>query len=618
MICLMTTLRYRLASVVAASVAAMACIGMVGCSGGIDSTPVSPAKTLVTAQGRIMGGQQPVQGSTIQLYTVGTGGSASASKALIASSIVTSDGSGLGGNLSNAFNTLPAGEFTITNTYSCSSATEVYITATGGNAGSGNNTGLELMAAIGPCSTLTPTSFLTINELTTVAATYALAPFMADAAHVGAVGSNSIGLVNAFNMASTLVSLQTGAVATAASGVGVPTARLDTIADILAACVNATSSSASACTTLDAATGATDTLDAGLAIAKNSGSAAVTALFSLVSGMSPFTPVLSKQPNDFSIAVTYTGSEIASPGGLAIDSSGNGWITNEGGFSVVKLPSFSPAFTTTAYTNGNLISPRGISIDRLGNVWIANTGGNTVVELNSAGTALSSTGFTGGGLSAPVAIANDSAGNAWVANSSGNSISEFNSSGQPTSASPITGGGVLGTPSAIALSSTGQIAVANAATGQLCLFSHTAVLQSCASDGFLFGSTGVSISSTGNVAMAGSTTGAAVAGAFTLATTSGAVNAASPTQGGGLTQPSAVAYDGNGTAWFANSTSISAFSGVSAITPTAGLGMLSAPVAIAIDPSGNVWTANSGDNSVAVFVGLASPMSTPLAFQAGP
>ena len=93
-----------------------------------------------------------------------------------------------------------------------------------------------------------------------------------------------------------------------------------------------------------------------------------------------------------------------------------------------------------------------------------------------------------------------------------------------------------------------------------------------------------------------------------------------PATGGGLNLPSAIALDGNGTAWVANATGIAQIpAGNSApTTPATGLGTLNQPLAIAVDGSGNIWTANSGDNSVSVFVGLAAPVATPLAVRAGP
>lgn len=573
-----------------------------GCGAGVAGFDSKAAATSASTQGRVMGGQQPVSGATIQLYTVGTTGTASASTPLLTSS-VTTDANGM---------------FSITGKYSCSSATQVYITATGGNSGAGTNSAIGLMAALGACSSLTSGMFININELSTIAADYALAPFMTDYVHVGATGSNPTGLVNAFKMATTLVNYQAGAVATAASGVSLPTTRLNTLANILGTCINGNSAASTpACTTMFTATGAAETIGAGLAIAKNPGNSTITSLYTLVTGTPPFSPGLPSQPNDFTLPVSYTGSELNSPGGIAIDAGGNVWVTNEAGFSVVKMPPLTTTFATATYTNGGLVAPRGISIDRSGNAWIANTGANNVVELSQVGAALSTEGYVGGGISTPVAIANDSAGNAWVANFGGSSITELSSTGVPTTASPITSS--LSYPTGIGVDSSGNIAVANGGTGQMCVFTNAGVLSSCANDSYLLGSTALAVSTTGNVAMTGTTTGASLTGALTLATSAGVVNGASPLTGGGLTMPTAVTFDGNGTAWVANSASISAVnSSGTVLSPAAGYGSLNSPAGIAVDPSGNVWTANSGDNSVTVFVGLGAATKTPIALSAGP
>lgn len=553
--------------------------------------------------GHVFGGQQPVSGATIQLYTVGTTGNGSAASPLLAGS-VTSDA---GGN------------FSIGGQYSCSGATQVYITATGGNAGSGPNSALSMIAALGSCAALqanAASTFININELTTVAAVNALAPFMADSTHIGAASTNAAGIAHAFAAAASLVSTQSGQIAAAPANVTLPSVQLNTLADILAACVNTTGASSAQCTTLFNATGATNTSGAALAILRNAGASAITALYSLASATPPFVPSLSAAPNDFTLAVKYAGSELLAPYGIAIDSNGSAWVTNEAGAAVTKLTVLSAPFASSSYTGGGLLAPRGISIDRTGNVWVANSGGNSVVKLSSAGAVLSGPGFTAGGINAPLAIATDSAGNAWVANFAGNSITELTSTGAAAAGSPITAS--VNEPTSIALDASGNVAVANSGTGAVCLFNNASVLQSCPGDGLLFGATAVAVSRTGALAMAGSTTGATVAGAFTLGTSSGAVSSASPVTGGGLTLPTAVAYDAAGVAWFANTASISAFNGVSALTPATGFGTLNAPQGIAVDASGNIWTANSGDNSVTIFVGLAAPTSTPVAANVGP
>jgi hypothetical protein len=95
-----------------------------------------------------------------------------------------------------------------------------------------------------------------------------------------------------------------------------------------------------------------------------------------------------------------------------------------------------------------------------------------------------------------------------------------------------------------------------------------------------------------------------------------------PVTGGGLSMPSAVAVDGAGKVWVTNAATAGSLSelayGQSAPVPSSGLGVLHTPMALAIDASGSIWTANAGDNSVSEFVGMATPVTTPLAANAGP
>jgi len=606
-------------SAVAATLAATLLTGC-GLNNGTSSatvTGVAPAGT-AQAKGVVHGGQQPVSGAAIQIYTVGTSGTASASTALITSTTVTTNSSG-------AFS-IPAGAYSCT---SPTAATEVYIVSTGGNAGSGTNSALTLMAALGPCGSLNSSTYISINELTTVAAAYALAPFMSTSSSyssIGASGSYPTGLANAFAMANQLVNSATGQEPTAPAGMTIPASTLNTLADILASCVNSSGPTSSACTSLLSATVASETIGAGVAIAKNPGATAITSLYSLASSSPPFVPTLATQPNDFTVALNYSTSALVAPYGIAIDASGNAWVTNEAGTSVVKAvtptiltssPYTAIPFSTSSFGSVGLLAPRGISIDRTGNIWIANAGGNNVVELNSSGVNVGSSPFSTGGISAPISIANDSAGNAWIANFYGNSITELNSSGAAQNSSPVTGSGALSSPSSIALDASGNVYVANAATGEICEFNHSAVLQSCPGNGDLFGSTAVAVNGNGNAVLAGSTSGPSITGAFTLLS-SGSATTSSPVSGGGLALPTAAAYDGAGYAWFTNSSTLSEFSGSTALSPSTGYGSLNSPAGIAIDSSGNVWTVNDGDNSISIFVGLAMPVVTPLSLNVGP
>ncbi len=198
---------------------------------GGTTTAVSTAST-TTSGGRILGGQQPVSGATVTLYTVGTTATASAATALYST---TSDANG-GFALSSG----------TTKFYTCPTTTSlVYIVATGGNPGltSGtNNTGISLMTALGPCSNLTTSTFIQINELTTVAAVSSLSAYMTSASTVGSTTAAAASLAAAFNVATELVNTSTGV----APGVSVPTGYtapatlINTLGDIAAACINST------------------------------------------------------------------------------------------------------------------------------------------------------------------------------------------------------------------------------------------------------------------------------------------------------------------------------------------------------------------------------------------
>jgi hypothetical protein len=170
-----------------------------GC-GGVGAGPESAKSTVTPAgrQGVVMGGQQPVNGATVQLYAVGTGGDGSAASARLAPAVATG----------------PDGSFNITGLYTCPSASAlVYLVATGGNpglSGTVNNAQLALMAALGACGNLTGSTYVVINELTTAGAVYSLAPYMASATAVGSGTSDASGLASAFSLANELVNMATG------------------------------------------------------------------------------------------------------------------------------------------------------------------------------------------------------------------------------------------------------------------------------------------------------------------------------------------------------------------------------------------------------------------------
>jgi hypothetical protein len=218
------------------------------------------------------------------------------------------------------------GGFSITGDYACIAEQQVYLYAQGGNPGSAPNAALGLMAALGTCpasgnflSGPAPIPYITINEVSTVAAAYAFAGFATDATHVSSAGTAAaeLGIATAFANAANLETLPTG-VALATTPVGsepAPQAEINTLANILAACVNSDGTvtgpaNPTPCYTLfnnassggSSGTAPTDTATAAINIAHNP-FADVPALYGLASSPPPFSPPLSVQPNDFSMAI---------------------------------------------------------------------------------------------------------------------------------------------------------------------------------------------------------------------------------------------------------------------------------------------------------------------------
>lgn len=591
-----------------------------GCAGNIPanfgtSTPVS---SYVHITGSVYGGQTPISGATVQLYTVGTTGTASASTALISQTPT------LGQN-----ETTSTGGFNLSGLYSCPTpSSEVYLASTGGNAGANSvNSDIALVAALGDCNTLVAnaaTLTIQVNEASTIAAAYALAPFATSLTRVGATGVEPSGLINAFANANLLANTSTGNAggASLAIGVTVPTAELNTLADILAACVNSNGGSSgdgSACGTLFAATGVTtNTFDAALQIVKNAGYSRITGLYSLVTAQSPFQPTLVSQPADFTVALTYAGSSsLATPWGIAIDASGNAWVTNESGTSIAE---FTSSGTAATYTANGLVGAKGIAIDNSGNVWVANTAGNSVIEFPSASINTPAS-FTVGGIAGPSALAVDHSNNIWIANQNGNSVTELSNAGAALNSSPLTASGNITVPTGIAIAPSGGsvYVTSGSSAGNVAVLSNVGIYQSSLTDGTLVGPVSLAFAGT-NLGVTGFTTGVSVTGA--LSDFSGTTPAPLSPATIGVGNPAGIASDG--TLFFvannATSGSLDIFApGASVpLSSVSGYGSFNAPIGVAVDASGSVWTTNSGSNIVSRFIGLAQPATTPLAANIAP
>ncbi len=249
--------------------------------------------------GHVMGGANPVAGSSVAVWAPGT----------------TGYGTGATQFPNTASTTANDGSFD-SGIFACpSDDTQIYVTAQGGNAGGGANTSLMMMAAVGACDTIGfGANSYVVNEVTTAGSVYALSQFLITSTPgiVGAPASDAAGLADAFATLASLVDPGTG---TALSGASQET--LNSIANALAACNQTDGASSPACTELfdcalpgavfsaGACTGGTgsvtDTLTAALSIALNPASVSVDGIYDVSTKAAVYSPALTSAPPDWSL-----------------------------------------------------------------------------------------------------------------------------------------------------------------------------------------------------------------------------------------------------------------------------------------------------------------------------
>lgn len=270
-----------------------------GCS-SVSPVATSIANPSVTLRGMVHGGQQPVVGATIQLYAIGTTGDGSAGAPLGSSTTTASDGS-----------------FSLTGRYNCTTAvnganTLVYLLSIGGNSGSGTNANLVMMAALGQCSGLTSSTFIYIDEVTTVGSVAALYPYMTSAQAVGSGSSDAAAFATAFGNVAEYTNTSTGSV----PGPNLPlgyyasSTEINTLGNVIAACVNSTGGIAGDGTpcgnlfnlTKSGGVAPTNTVSALLNILNNP-TQNVSSLFSLPQPIAPFQPSLSTAPTTWALPI---------------------------------------------------------------------------------------------------------------------------------------------------------------------------------------------------------------------------------------------------------------------------------------------------------------------------
>lgn len=617
---------------VCASLLGSSCLLVTGCGVGPSADP-NPVP--LTVNGRVHGGQQPVVGAKIQLYVAGSAGNGSASSPLLTTSVVSGADGG----------------FSITGDYSCPSAkSQVYLVATQGNPGlgsGGNNPALAMMAALGSCGNLTPSQFIWINELTTVAAAWALAPFSQDIAHIGASSTNSVGLANAFLNAQLIANTSNGTVATLPSNLTTEPGKINALADAVASCIN--SDGTSGCSPLFTAatpsggSAPTNTWNALMNIVKNPAKN-VNGVFSAIGSTPPFATTFTQAPKDWTLSLTVTGGAVNTPEGLGVDSQGNVWVSNHSGIVSAFSPQGAP-LSATGFGSANATEAYGLAIDPSDNVWVtigespSHSGTKGSLEkfsgVSSGGTLGTMTTYVDNSINYPYAVAIDSGnGNVLIANYyvKGTSTNLVILNPTANTYTAVNTGNDVGVPVALAPDAAHGVWISSG--NGIGTAAHVDASGNVTFSSQCCGATdGVAVDSAGNVWLADSTDSDAAGDS------GGAVTELGPDGStlhdfittGGISNPSHIAIDAAQNVWISNFhappgsgltyESFSELSGVNssspgtALSPSTGYGLdakLLSPFSMVVDPSGNLWLSNTGANSLVMFFGMATPTKTPM------
>lgn len=324
---------------------------------------------------------------------------------------------------------------------------QLYLTAT-------NESQVELALIIGNYTE----SSLVINELTTVAAAYAMAQFWQGNIISGSPSSISI----ASGMNQNLVSITNGQLSNVISSP--PNAdqsnalRLtNTLANAIAECVKDNTTCTELFNVAKAVNGTipNNTLQAMQNLALNPAQGVNEIMAISNQSRNLYTPSLLRTPDAWTIALKFnnTGSEscpFGGPGNFAFDHNGYLWITNNvvqgtpnsTDCMIVLKPNGSPAdgqndtVKSPVYGGGILGAGYGVSVDSLNQIWLGNFGwGNLIPNgsislFSSTGLALSGTTGFNNLVYRVQALKPDSNNNLWIA-SNGNQRIVVYPSGNP-------------------------------------------------------------------------------------------------------------------------------------------------------------------------------------------
>jgi uncharacterized protein (TIGR03437 family) len=331
-----------------------------------------------------------------------------------------------------------------------------------------------------------------------------------------------------------------------------------------------------------------------------------------------------------------TDASMIAPMALAFDSGGNMFILTNGDSRIRKVDtkgtittvagSGTPGFNDGSGTAAQFNFPTGIAVDGSGNLYVADSLNLRIRKVTSgavttvAGSgAFNYSGDNGPALNAqlanPLGVAADAQGNVYIADTANNAVRRVSREGVIANVlgtgQPGSGDNQLSSPQAVAVDTAGNLYIADTLNGRIRRVSGGSVSTIGGTDNF-FTPTGLAADAAGNVYVADLNRNIVrrIAANGTVTTVAGSGVAGfggdnGPATGAMLNSPRAVAVDGSGNLYIADTgnnrvrrvsttgqiTTV-AGNGIPGTTGDAGLAVgaqIVGPVGIAVDSSGNLY-----------------------------
>jgi DNA-binding beta-propeller fold protein YncE len=341
---------------------------------------------------------------------------------------------------------------------------------------------------------------------------------------------------------------------------------------------------------------------------------------------------------------------IYGPQGIAVDASGNVYVSSDAGPQTNTVSVFAPGATTQSYAitgGGSFCAPEGLQFDGSGNLWVANQcqGGSNAYAINKvavgAGNATNAPLTTIGGspnvnygvsgCCAVIAV-DPSTNDVYSANPLANTVTQFSSSGALLSTLVNGPYGALSNPAEIAFDSAQNMYVADSQLGTISVYGPGQTTPSrvfwAAQPVNSCGMRGLAVDSAGHVYA----TNSCFNGISEFpANASGATAPIIALFGGasGLSNPQQIALDSSGNLYVANqnNNSVAIFAngllgnGVPTAVIAGANTTINSPSGVAVDPAGYVYVLSNGGGAVDVFApgatGNVAPVRTITSVAAG-